>query len=242
MMMNRELMRLERKVRRAEWFWAMVYRIIVGIACVVLAFVIISIIDMYRFTAKGINTFEYHDFESLIAINPEVVAWITMDGTNINHPVVQADDNFKYLDVDFYGDSYAGGTIFLDAGNSRELSDSYNIIHGHHMAGGAMFGDLAKYRNEKCWKENMTGTLLNGDSRYKLTVAGVGTFDAYDMKVYAAGRDREIPLELIDLCSRRRSLEFKNGDQLVALSTCSGDMSNNRIVVFCRMRRDEPDD
>lgn len=227
---------LERKVRIADIIWKEVFRVVLGIILLCLVFMGLSLIDMYRFTYQGINTCEYHDFDTLLGINPDTRAWLTVDGTNIDHPVVQAEDNFKYLDVDFYGKTYAGGSIFLDAGNAGDFSDVYSIIHGHHMEHGAMFGDLEKLLDNKFLQEYGTGQLLTPESRYALEVAGVGIFDAYNLEVYAVKGRTEIPIELLSKCSRRREVEFESGDRMLALSTCSGDMNNDRIVVLCRMR------
>ena len=38
-------------------------------------------------------------FKELQAINPEVVGWLTVYGTNIDYPVVQSDNNWKYINT-----------------------------------------------------------------------------------------------------------------------------------------------
>ena len=120
-------------------------RFLLTIILLTIAFVGAALLDNLEFLDKGINGIKYHDFDELLAINPDTVAWITMDGTHIDHPVVQGKDNFEYLDKAFDGTFYAGGTLFLDYKNKKDFSDKYSIIHGHHMVGGAMFGDLDKF-------------------------------------------------------------------------------------------------
>ena len=39
------------------------------------------------------------DFNALAQTNPEVVGWIYAPGTNINYPVVQTNNNSKYLNT-----------------------------------------------------------------------------------------------------------------------------------------------
>ena len=74
--------------------------------------------------------------------------------------------------------------------------------------------------------------------RYELTVAGCGIVDAYDGDVYSAGNCDDVPLELLDKCSLTRKLDHEQGDRMVILSTCSGDMSDDRLIVICRAREE----
>lgn len=55
------------------------------------------------------------DFDALAQTNPEIVGWIYVPGTNINYPVVQTNNNSKYLNTLFDGTSNASGAIFLTA-------------------------------------------------------------------------------------------------------------------------------
>ena len=42
------------------------------------------------------------NFDELLAKNPDTVGWIKIDGTKVNYPVVQAEDNDYYLTRNFY--------------------------------------------------------------------------------------------------------------------------------------------
>lgn len=66
-------------------------------------------------------------------IAEDMVAWLTIDGTNIDYPVMQGKDNTYYLNTDPFGAYSLSGSIFLDSRCSRDFSDSYSIIYGHHM-------------------------------------------------------------------------------------------------------------
>jgi len=205
------------------------------ILMILVLFLVNTIYDIMSYTMAGIGGVEYHSFSELAELNPDVVAWIRLDGTNIDHPIVQGKDNYEYLGKDFNGNDYAGGSIFLDARNSRDMSDRYMVIHGHHMSGGAMFGDLAKYRNREFFDEHETGELLTPDSKYDITVAGMTVADAYDGSIYNADPG-QLNEELLDRCKYRRKAGFRESDKLLALSTCSGDMSDDRVVVYVRAR------
>ena len=98
-----------------------------------------------------------------------------------------------------------------------------------------MFGDLGKFLNRDFFDEHPDGELLTEDSIYKLDIAGVAKADAYDSSVYYTGPEY-MPEGLTEKCVIRRDLSFDEADKLIALSTCSGEMNNNRILLFARAR------
>jgi len=232
---------LKAKIFRLDKADRIFSRIVTVIVVLVVVFVGSAYYDALKFTNEGINTVKFHDFAELLRINPDTVAWLTMDGTHIDHPVVQGKDNFEYLDKNFYGKTYAGGTLFLDAGCSKTFSRHYQIIHGHHMEGGAMFGDLPKYHDSKFFQKNKTGQLLTPTKNYDLLVVGTGTADAYDGEIYSPESSANLSM-IRSKCSRWRDVKWKSSDKVLLLSTCSSNMDNTRTVVFCRMRARKGDD
>lgn len=88
-------------------------------------------------------------FEELRAINPDVCAWITLDGTKIDYPVLQGEDNLTYINKDVYGNFALAGSIFLDSNCDRSFQKKYSLLYGHHMAEHKMFGDLDLYEKQK---------------------------------------------------------------------------------------------
>ena len=190
------------------------------------------VLDEHAFQNGDFESIPYHNFDELLSINPDTVAWLTLEGAEVDHPVVQGKDNFVYLDKDFTGEFYAGGSLFLDAANARDFSDRYCIIHGHHMSNGTMFGRLEKYLNEAYLERHNTGSLLTPAYDYDLKVIAAGTYDAYDSRVYAPGG--RLPKMLTKEAGQ------KTAGQVLALSTCGADMNDNRTVVFCEMTNRRP--
>ena len=206
-------------------------RVLLSILIFLIIFIGSGLIDSFIFLEEGMGTIKYHSFSQLLQINPDTVAWITMDGTHIDHPVVRSADNFDYLDRGFEGKFYAGGTLFMDKGNN-DFEDPYCMIHGHHMAGGAMFGDLSKYLDEDFFDKNRNGTLLTPEYDYDVLVFASGIFDAYDRNIYNMGE--AIPLGYIeDKSANIRNV--KEAEHVLALSTCHGEMTDDRTVVFCEL-------
>ncbi len=67
-------------------------------------------------------------FAELLAINPDVCAWVTLDNTKIDHPVLQGETNLSYINTDVYGSFALAGSIFLDATNNRGFTDAYSLL------------------------------------------------------------------------------------------------------------------
>ena len=93
------------------------------------------------------------EFDKLKAENPDAIGWIRFDNQDelgINYPILYSGDNQKYLRTDLHGNSHIAGCIFLEGLNKSDFSDYYNIIYGHNMNDGSMFGSLKKYKDDGC--------------------------------------------------------------------------------------------
>lgn len=88
------------------------------------------------------------DFDRLLEINNQVVGWIMIDGTNINYPILQAEDNDYYLRRNIEKKYSISGSIFMDYRNTNFL-DKNTVIYGHNMNSGNMFNNIMKiYKNK----------------------------------------------------------------------------------------------
>ncbi len=94
------------------------------------------------------------NFEELAEINPDVVGWIKIPGTNVNYPIVQAADNDMYLHKSFEGEETAAGSIFLDFESQSDMRGYNSILYGHNMRNGSMFKDIVRYKEEEYFKEH----------------------------------------------------------------------------------------
>ena len=179
----------------------------------------------YKPTAQG-----YDPEES--PITGDMVAWLSIDGTNIDYPVMQADDNVKYLNTDPFGKYSLSGSIFLDSRNSPDLTDDYSLIYGHHMEYGKMFGALDEFLDEDYLREHSRGELIvgrDGGETYELTVFASAEASARDVEVFDVRNGGAV-----DFINRNAAVKISEPQgRIVALSTCSEGDSVSRIVVFC---------
>ncbi len=168
-------------------------------------------------------------------ITEDMVAWITIDDTNIDYPIMQGEDNTTYLNLNPYGDYSLSGSIFLDTRNSENFTDPYSILYGHHMEYGSMFGALDDFMDLEFMKNHKHGTLLvgrDGEKSYELAVFACIKVNVYDNDVLdpdiASNIEQIIKDEAISY-----NTSIKNSDHILALSTCIEPVSTNRLLVFC---------
>ncbi|MDR0888923.1 MAG: class B sortase [Coriobacteriales bacterium] len=124
----------------------------------------------------------YVDWNSLWAINPDIVAWVIIPDTNINYPIIQGDDNEYYLHHLSDQTASANGAVFSDYQGSRELNALNNIIYGHDMLDGSMFAGLNKFRDQSYLDAHSTIFLATPEMNYQLSAIGCETVHGDDTK------------------------------------------------------------
>lgn len=113
-----------------------------------------------------------------------VIAWIRIDDTNINYPVVQGSDNAWFLNRNYKGDFATAGSIFLDYRNTKNFSDSFSIIYGHRMGNGEMFSDIQKFKNEEFFNSHQEGVLSLRERLLNLKIIAYAEVDDDDWAIY----------------------------------------------------------
>ncbi|HIU77267.1 MAG TPA: class B sortase [Candidatus Pelethocola excrementipullorum] len=175
-------------------------------------------------------------FEELRGINPEVFGWLTVYGTNIDYPLVQAEDNETYVNTTVTGEYRLSGSIFLDCRNSNYFSDFNSIIFGHHMEKRAMFGEIGEFLEETYFDSHPYGRLYYEGEERGIEFFAFLEADAYDQKVYLPGvsGDEEKSVYLQNLLSTARytrEIPVSTSDHIVLLSTCSSGSTNGRHIL-----------
>ena len=176
----------------------------------------------------------------LAAINSEVIGWITIDGTNIDYPLVQSEDILKYVNTDVYGNFSLAGAIFLDPRNANDFTDSYSLVYGHHMDNGAMFGDVTEFENEDYFNAHETGTLYLTDGTVRpITLFACIETDASDPVIFNPTSHENGNIEPLLNHIREKKVQERDigltADQgVIALSTCEDAETNGRTILFGR--------
>lgn len=183
-------------------------------------------------------------YEELYEANNDMAGWITVEGTNIDYPVMQCSDNEYYLHHDFYGEESVYGCLYVKA--EADLADGTNfIIYGHNMNNGSMFGSLDQYMNEDFYREHST---ISFDTLYEeRTYEIVAVFQS---QVYNKGDDvfkyyqfyqADTQEEFDDFYNNIKNLslydtgvEAEFGDVFLTLSTCAYHVEDGRFVVVAK--------
>lgn len=186
--------------------------------------------------------------------NPDFVGWVTINGTNVDYPVVQGDDNEFYLHHNFDGEDEFAGTIFTDYEGKFGPNQMPNntILYGHNMLYRYKFAALNNYNNNiNFLKETpvVDFNTLYQKNKYKIfSVFIVNTdeehgdvFD-YTKYVYFKNSDEfyQYIMEVMDRSKYNTGVDVEYGDELLTLSTCDGStgFENMRLVIVARKVRE----
>ena len=177
------------------------------------------------------------DFDSLLQINEDVVGWIYIDGTRINYPIVQGEDNRHYVSTMVDGRVNGAGSIFLDYRNSADFSDKHTVIYGHNMRNGTMFADILEYKDPEFQAAHPMGMLMTpgGNCQFEVVAGYVASLadPAWQLE-FVSDKDFEAWVE--ETMSRsmiKGTTVPEPGDRIITLSTCSYEFSEARFVLVC---------
>lgn len=185
------------------------------------------------------------DYKTLYVKNNDLAGWLKIEGTKIDYPVMQCEDNDFYLKHDFNKNKDGNGSLFLDCSCSLYPRSTNMIIYGHHMTSGVMFGTLNRYAKESFYKEHKK---IIFDSIYETAeyeVMYVFYSKVYDnddlvFKYYQfinANSEKEFnyymdEMEKIKLYDTGVTAHY--GDTLLTLSTCEYNQKDGRFAVVAK--------
>lgn len=179
------------------------------------------------------------DFDAYWAINSDVYAYLYIDGTQVDYPILQhPSDNSHYLDYMIDGTKSYPGSIYTEKENSKGFTDKNTIIYGHNMVeNGSMFNGITKYGDKKFFEEHPyiyiytpysiltyhVFAAYENDNRHLLS-----TYNFNNLSVYQQ--------YLSDIFNRSdgiidQSVDVYTYDNIITLSTCSENGDDLRFLV-----------
>lgn len=178
--------------------------------------------------------------------NSDIVGWLEIEGTSINYPVLQGEDNDYYLRHTYKGEYSINGSIFLDKDYDFSIPSSNLLIYGHNNKNGKMFEELIQYKDEKFYKAHpiIRFTTEKEDVEYEIIAVfksrvyyqnETNVFRYY----YFINAENEEEYNYYIEESKKASLydtgkTAKYGEQLLTLSTCDYSTENGRFVVVAK--------
>ncbi len=179
------------------------------------------------------------DFTELLKKNSDTVAFIKVNGTNINYPVVQSKDNDYYLHRSFDKSYNDAGWIFMDYRNSMTNLSDNTIIYGHSMLNKTMFGSLRNIL-ENSWFKDTNNYTVSLSTPTENTLWQVFSVYAVDYETYYLiskfGTD-ESHQKWLNTMIGRSQFDFKTSvsikDKVLTLSTCKN--GNRRVVLHAKL-------
>lgn len=190
---------------------------------------------------EGID-FPQVDFENLEAVNEDVIGWLTIPDTAVNYPLLQGPDNHHYLKYLIDGTRNDSGSIFLDYRNEPDFTDTHNIVYGHHMNNGSMFGSLYLYKYAGHYEKHPYALLMTPEKNYKVeffagyVVNASSENSAWHMYFPTRADFDSWVADAISKSTFDSGITPEFGDRLLTLSTCSYETQNARYVLVGVLR------
>ncbi len=181
-------------------------------------------------------------WDSMSEITPNYRAWVTIYDTTIDYPIVQGEDDLYYAMHNIYGESSLTGAIYLAAANTPDFSDNYNLLYGHHMDNGAMFGNLDLFMEREYFDAHREGILVTKDKVYDFTIFASIKTDAYAGEAYDLGGNKN--LNALKIFIENNALIYDaeaswTPEKVLAFSTCASATTNGRLLVYASLTERE---
>ena len=179
------------------------------------------------------------DFKKLKSENSDVVAYIKVNNTNIEYPIVKTSNNNFYLNHSFDKSKNSRGWIFADYKNKFDNTDKNIVIYGHNMRDESMFGSLKNILNEEWYNnaENKNITFLTEKGNYIYKVFSIYKIESEDYYIKTNFKNDEDYEKFLNTIKSRSIKNFdinlNINDKIITLSTCANN-NKYRIVLHAK--------
>jgi len=170
--------------------------------------------------------------------NPDIVAYLFIEGTNVNNVILQGPDNHFYLYRDMFGNHNVNGAIFLDHRNAPDFTDPNTIVYGHNMNNGTMFHNLRYYMQREFFEVHPHIKVITDDTIFVYEIFSVFStridFD-YIQVFFEDDEFEELVAEIMRRSVYDTGITATGDDRILVLSTCTNVEIDTRIVVTGRL-------
>ena len=182
------------------------------------------------------------DFNKLKDVNNDIKGWILVNGTNVNYPFVQTDNNSYYLKHSFDKSYNTAGWLFLDYRNN-DTDNKNTIIYGHGRYDKTMFGTLRDIL-ESSWVNNKDNYIIKISTEKENTLWQI--FSAYHIPTTSDYlqidfKDDDEFQEFVNKLKNRSAYNFdttaSKSDKILTLSTCYS--NQEKMVIHAKLIKKE---
>lgn len=184
------------------------------------------------------------DFAELNKKNSDTVAWIQVNNTNINYPIVQTDNNNFYLNHSYDKSVNEAGWVFMDFRNNADFSNKNTILYAHSRLDKTMFGSLSKVLKSS-WYQNKDNHIIKISTPTENSLWQIFSVYKIEEETYYITTnfsDNKTYLDFLTTLKNRSKYNFNTSlnenDIILTLSTCYSD--TERTVVHAKMIKKSP--
>lgn len=179
------------------------------------------------------------DFNELSKINKDTKGWIKVNGTNINYPFVQTNDNEYYLTHAFDKSYNKAGWVFVDYRNKLDGMDKNTILYAHGRLNKTMFGTLRNILKNG-WLNNKENYVVKISTKKENSLWQV--FSVYKIPetsdyIQTDFTSNDEFKEFANMLLKRSMHDFDTSvdsdDKILTLSTCYD--KQNRLVLHAKL-------
>ena len=194
--------------------------------------------DMYwRYLNTPLSSVE---FANLKEINEDTVAWLIVNGTNVNYPVVQTTDNDYYLSHAFDKSKNYAGWVYADFRDNFNNLNQNTVIYAHGRKDKVMFGSLMNALEEEWYtnKDNQIIQLSTPQQDTMWQVFAVYKIPSETYYITTSFSSNDSFNNFISVMKHRSIYDFgvdvNEKDKLLTLSTCYNE-NGIRMVVQAKL-------
>lgn len=180
------------------------------------------------------------EFNTLTEKNKDTVAFIHMENTNINYPIVQTTDNEFYLNHAFDKTKNDAGWVYLDYRNAKNFTSDNTVIYGHGRLDNTVFGSLKNALTKK-WQQNQENFIIWISTPTQNMIYQIFSIYTTPSESYYIQTDFstvEEKQKWLDTMVKRNTSIANAGvtvdDKIITLSTCQNN-AGGRIVVQAKL-------
>ena len=184
-------------------------------------------------------------YEALYQANNDLVGWLSIEGMEIDYPVMRSEDDEFYLHHNFKGEEDKYGCLYVRNRADVDTPGTNFLIYGHNMKDGSMFGALDLYRKKSFYQEHavIQFDTLYEERSYEIVAVFLSQVYAEQDDVfkyyqfYEAETEEEFQYfydNIKELALYDTGVTAEYGDTFLTLSTCAYHVADGRLAVVAK--------